>query len=246
MSRDVISPEGLRQDGRRPPEIRKLACQLGQFRKVDGSATFEQGNTKVIATVYGPREAKQRSKALHDRCFITCEYSVAGFARGERKKLAKGDRRGKENGLLIKQTFEECVLCHLYPRSQISIFVQVLADDGGALAAALSAASLALINAGIAMKDFVSACTVGFVDGQPILDINSLERSFGGASMTVAFYPQSEKVALVQMESRMALANFEDVLALGSEGCKKVYEVLKGKVKDYSCDILHTRGFLAS
>jgi len=246
MSRDVISPEGLRQDGRRPPEIRKLVCEMGQFRKVDGSATYEQGNTKVIATVYGPREPKQRSKALHDRCIITCEYTVAGFARGERKKLAKGDRRGKENGLLIKQTFEDCVLRHLYPRSQISIFVQVIVDDGGALAAAISAASLALIDAGIAMKDFVCACPVGFDDDHPILDINSLERSFGGASMTVALYPQAKKVALVQMESRMGLDKFEDVLTLGTEGCNKVYEVLKSRMKNYSSSILHTRGFLSS
>lgn len=246
MSRDVVSPEGLRQDGRRPPEIRKLTAEIGQFAKADGSAFLQQGNTKVIATVYGPREAKQRSKAEHDRCFVKCEYTVAGFATSERKRFAKGDRRSKENGLLVEQTFQEAVLCHLYPRSQISIFIQVLMDDGGALAVGINAATLALINAGIAMKDFVCACTVGYVEEHTLVDVNYMERSTGGVSMTVAVYPNSRKVALLQMESRLPMDKFEDVLSLGTEGCILVYEVLKKKLKDYSCDILHTRGFLAA
>lgn len=44
---EYISPEGLRQDGRRPKELRQLACQFGVLAKADGSAMFEMGNTKV-------------------------------------------------------------------------------------------------------------------------------------------------------------------------------------------------------
>ena len=47
---------GLRVDGRRPPELRKLDCRLGVFQQADGSAILKQGNTKVLATVYGPHE----------------------------------------------------------------------------------------------------------------------------------------------------------------------------------------------
>ena len=47
---------GLRVDGRRPPELRKLQCKLGVFQQADGSAFLEQGNTKVLATVYGPHD----------------------------------------------------------------------------------------------------------------------------------------------------------------------------------------------
>lgn len=53
---EYISPEGLRLDGRRPEELRAIKCKLGIFNKADGSAYFEQGNTKVLATVYGPKE----------------------------------------------------------------------------------------------------------------------------------------------------------------------------------------------
>jgi polyribonucleotide nucleotidyltransferase len=55
--REYITPEGLRLDGRKPDELRKIRCKLGILSsRADGSAYYEQGNTKVIATVYGPRE----------------------------------------------------------------------------------------------------------------------------------------------------------------------------------------------
>lgn len=55
--REYITPEGLRVDGRRCDELRKIRCKLGILSsRADGSAYYEQGNTKVIATVYGPRE----------------------------------------------------------------------------------------------------------------------------------------------------------------------------------------------
>lgn len=50
---------------------------------------------------------------------------------GERKKKTKGDRRSTEISLVIRQTFESVILTHLFPRSQIDIFVQVLQADGG-------------------------------------------------------------------------------------------------------------------
>lgn len=60
--RECITPEGLRVDGRRCDELRKIRCKLGILSsRADGSAYFEQGNTKVIATVYGPREVLSHS-----------------------------------------------------------------------------------------------------------------------------------------------------------------------------------------
>lgn len=56
QSRELISPEGLRLDGRRPGELRKISCEIGLFSRVDGSASIQQGNTKVVVTVVGPKE----------------------------------------------------------------------------------------------------------------------------------------------------------------------------------------------
>ena len=53
---EILSPEELRLDGRRPHELRKIVCRMGVFKQADGSAYIEMGNTKALATVYGPHE----------------------------------------------------------------------------------------------------------------------------------------------------------------------------------------------
>ena len=53
---ELLSDQGFRIDGRRPHELRKIDCRLGVFHQADGSAYIEQGNTKVLAAVYGPHE----------------------------------------------------------------------------------------------------------------------------------------------------------------------------------------------
>lgn len=46
---EYVSPEGLRLDGRRDKELRKLNATISVLQSADGSATFEMGNTKVRA-----------------------------------------------------------------------------------------------------------------------------------------------------------------------------------------------------
>ena len=54
---EYVSPEGLRQDGRRAQELRQLKCEIGLLNKADGSATFEMGNTKVLTAFGGLNQA---------------------------------------------------------------------------------------------------------------------------------------------------------------------------------------------
>lgn len=53
---ELLSDQGIRMDGRRPTELRRISCKLGVSASADGSSYFEQGNTKVLATVYGPHD----------------------------------------------------------------------------------------------------------------------------------------------------------------------------------------------
>ena len=55
---ELLSDQGFRVDGRRPHELRRIRCRLGVFDQADGSAYIEQGNTKVLAAVYGPHEVR--------------------------------------------------------------------------------------------------------------------------------------------------------------------------------------------
>lgn len=71
-----------------------------------------------------------RSKALPDRALVNCQYSMATFSTGERRRRPHGDRQAGELALLLRQTFEAAILTSLYPRSQIDIYVQVPGRGG--------------------------------------------------------------------------------------------------------------------
>ena len=66
-----------------------MRCEMSVLPNADGSAVFEAGNTKVLAAVYGPREAPMRSDALHDRALVRCEFSMASFSTGERRRRTR-------------------------------------------------------------------------------------------------------------------------------------------------------------
>ena len=228
---DYISPEGLRLDGRRAGELRKISCRVGVLSNAHGSAYYEQGNTKILAAVYGPMEAK-KGKGLHDRAVVTCEYEMTPFCSGEHRVTGKGNRRSMEISLALKQTFEEVILVQQFPGSMINIFVQVLQADGGTRCATINAISAACVTAGIPMKDMVVACAAGCIDNTPILDLNYLEDSARGVDMPVAILPQTDKVVLMQMDYRVDLETYEMVLKLAVEGCHSIYSILLQEVKN--------------
>ncbi|CAG4980867.1 unnamed protein product [Colias eurytheme] len=150
---DLLSSQGLRLDGRRPDELRRIRCKLGVFTQPDGSAYLEQGNTKVLAAVYGPHQAA-KSKMSTEGVVVNCQYSMATFSTGERKNRPRGDRKSQEMSLHLRQALSAAIKTELYPRSQIDIYVEVLQADGGAYCACVNAATLALIDAGVPLRAY--------------------------------------------------------------------------------------------
>eukprot|EP00039_Didymoeca_costata_P028217 m.20366 g.20366 ORF g.20366 m.20366 type:complete len:246 (-) comp6825_c0_seq1:153-890(-) len=229
---EYVSPEGLRGDGRRPSDLRRLMCNIGVFEAADGSAYIEHGNTKVFAVVYGPSEPLQATNALHDRLSFHCEYSVAPFSSDAyRERLRRrGGSGDKEMELLITKTFEAAVMSELYPRSAVTICIEILQSDGGNAMAAINAANLALIDAGIAMKDFVVSCTAACIDGTCVLDPNQLEANAQGAELVIASMPKSGKIVSTQMASRIHVDNFKPLLDLAQSGCADLYSQFQKEV----------------
>uniref|UniRef100_A0A452ZVI9 Exoribonuclease phosphorolytic domain-containing protein n=1 Tax=Aegilops tauschii subsp. strangulata TaxID=200361 RepID=A0A452ZVI9_AEGTS len=91
---EYVNPlTGFRVDGRRPNEMRQLKGEVGVVSRADGSALFEMGNTRVIAAVYGPREIQNRSQQQNRKeALVRCEYRMAEFSTGDRRRKPKGDR----------------------------------------------------------------------------------------------------------------------------------------------------------
>ncbi|KAJ2613311.1 Exosome non-catalytic core component [Coemansia sp. RSA 1365] len=239
MSRqELLSPEGLRVDGRRANELRRILCRASVLNTADGSAYYEQGNTKVLVAVYGPREPRFRGPVQHEHATINVEFNVAPFSTSERRKRSKGDKRLLEVASFVRQTFEGAIQRSVYPRSQIDIYLHLLQHDGGTLETCINAATLALIDAGISMDDYVCACTAGFIDEVPVLDLNAVEESsIETPDLTVAILPRNGNIALLQMESRLHSDKLEDVMDLAVEGCKHIHRKLDEAVLAAASDL---------
>lgn len=243
---EYISLDGLRIDGRRPGEVRRIRCALGTLARADGSAYYEQGNTRVLAAVYGPHEPKNWGKSMHDRATLKCEYSTALFASTTYRKTWKGDRRSVAASLVVQRALEGVVLVENYPKSEIDVYVQVLQDDGGALVAAVNAAMLALVNAGVAMRDMVVACGVGMVDGVLVVDPNAVESGGERPELVMGLLCHAGKVVNCMVERRLPDASaFEKAITIAKAGCQQIFGVLEHQIRNYSLSLLDSRGLVA-
>ncbi|KAL7267271.1 Exosome non-catalytic core component [Rhizina undulata] len=247
MSRyELLSPEGLRIDGRRWNELRRFSAQMSTQSTADGSSYVETGNTKVICTVTGPAEPANRTRTLLDRAWVGVEVVFAPFSGFERKKRGRGDKRVQEMQTALQRTFSQSPLTHLHPRSEISISLHILSQDGSVLATCINAATLALVDAGIPMTDYVAAVTAGCslkpegnAESEPLLDLNSLEEA-DLPVVTVATIGGGEKIALLQMENRVHLDRLEGMVAVAVDGCGKVGEMIDGVVRERGEELART------
>ena len=217
---------GKRVDGRAPEELRPVRMEVGVLKNADGSALVEYGNTKVLAAVYGPREVMPKHVALPDRAVIRCRYRMLSFSAEERKSPAPS-RREIELSKVIREALEPAIMSELFPRTAIDIFIEVLNADGGTRTAGVTAASLALADAGIPLRDLVAGVAVGKVDGVLVLDINQIEDMYGEADMPVAAMPSLGRITLLQLNGVLAPDEFRQALALALYGIRKLYDLQK-------------------
>lgn len=220
----MLDKNGLRVDGRRLEELRPLKLEVGILDKADGSAYIEHGKNKILAAVYGPREAQPRHIALADRAVLRCRYHMAPFSTEERKSPAPS-RRELELSKVIREALEPSIMSEYFPRATIDIFIEVLQADAGTRCAGITAASLALADAGIPMRELVAGCAAGKVEGKVVLDLSDLEDKKGDADLPVAFMPKSNVIGLLQMDGSMTEDEFKQALDMAVDACRRIYEM---------------------
>jgi exosome complex component RRP41 len=220
----LMDENGLRVDGRRVDELRPLKLEVGILDKADGSAYIEHGKNKILAAVYGPREAHPKHIALSDRAVVRCRYHMAPFSTTERKSPAPS-RRELELSKVIREALEPAIMSEYFPRSTIDIFIEVLEADAGTRCAGITAASLALADGGIPMRELVAACAAGKVEGQVVLDLSNMEDQQGEADLPVALMPKSNVITLLQMDGSLTEDEFKRALELSTDACRKIHEM---------------------
>ncbi len=226
----LIDKDGVRLDGRGLSELRPIKIEVGVLANADGSAYIEQGKNKILAGVYGPKEAHPKHLAMPDRALLRCRYHMAPFSVEERKSPAPS-RRDIELSKVITEAFEPAVFVEHYPRTSIDIFIEVLQADGGTRCASITVASLALADAGIPMRDLVAACAAGKVEGRLVLDLTDVEDKEGEADLPLAWMPNSNAITLLQMDGNLTIDEFEQAVNMAVEGCKQISELQKKTLK---------------
>jgi exosome complex component RRP41 len=227
----LIDKKGFRLDGRKADELRPVKLEVGVLPNADGSAYIEHGKNKILAGVFGPKEMHPKHLSLPDRMVIRCRYHMAPFSVQERKSPAPS-RREVELSKVIRESLEPSVFLELYPRTGIDVFIEVLQADGGTRCASITAASLAIADAGIPMRDLVVACAAGKVDDTVVLDLYDAEDKLGAADVPVAIMPNLNAVTLLQMDGILAPEEFENAVNMAIEGCKKIYVLQKEALKN--------------
>ena len=129
-----------------------LRLQVGVLSNADGSAYIEHGKNKILAAAFGPREVHPKHLAQADRMVLKVRYHMAPFSVQERKSPAPS-RREVELSKVIKEALEPALFLELYPRTGVDVYVEVLQADGGTRCAAITAAALAIADAGVPMRD---------------------------------------------------------------------------------------------
>ncbi|XP_075672715.1 exosome complex component RRP41 homolog [Castanea sativa] len=112
----------------------------------------------------------------------------------------------------------------------------------GARSACINAATLALVDAGIPMRDLVTSCIPGYLNITPLLDLNYVEDSAGGPDVTGGFLPKLDKVTLLQMDSKLPIDTSENVMQLAIEGCKAIANYIREIMLENTKQLEYRRG----
>ena len=215
--------DGKRLDGRGFEDFRPINVDIGVLKRADGSAIFKFGDTYALSAVFGPKTMHPKHLQDPQRAFLRCRYNMAPFATTERVRPGTS-RRSTEISKVINEALSNVIFFEDYPKTAIDVFIEILQANASTRCAGLNAASLALAEAGVSMKNLISSCSAGKIDGQIVLDVAGDEDCDGEVDMAVATIGNEDKIVLLQMDGIVTKEEFLRLVNLAKKGCAIVYE----------------------
>ena len=226
-NRPQLIVDGKRLDGRGFNQLRPLKIEASVLKNADGSAYLEWGNNKVLAAVYGPKEAMPKHVQDPAKAIIKCKYSMAPFSSMGEHSRSGPNRRAIEISKVTREAFESVTMLHDYPASEIDIFIEILQSDGGTRAAGITAAAVAMASAGIHMKDLIYAVSFGKVGEDLILDLNMIEDNYSDCDMPTAVSPRNNDLVLLQMDGSLTREQLHNGLQMVLDAGKTISQIQK-------------------
>jgi len=224
-----------RMDGRGMEELRPIIAKAGVIPNAVGSAYFKIGNTEAYAAVYGPRDLYPRFLQDPAKGVLRCQYNMMPFS-GIGDRVRPGtNRRSKEISMVTENALKPVLDLSDYPNAVVDVFVELPQTDAGSRCAGICAASIALADAGIPMKDMVSAVSVGRVDDKMVVDLDYAEEAYDGgpvADIPIAMVPTTEEITLLQMDGEVSKEQLMSGFAMVKKALMKINEIQRQALKD--------------
>ena len=190
--RNMILEKGSRADGRGPADIRPITSEVGVLPRTHGSALFTRGETQSLAVVtLGTTDDEQRIDALegeYTRTFML-HYNFPPFSVGEARPLRSPGRREVGHGALAERALKP-VIPHKdqFPYT-LRLVSDILESNGSSSMATVCGGTLAMMDAGVPIKEPVAGIAMGLIKEQDrvmiLSDILGLEDHLGDMDFKV-------------------------------------------------------------
>lgn len=231
----------MRADGRKNDELRNVKITTDYIIHPEGSVLIEMGNTKVICNATVEENVPPFKKDTGDG-WVTAEYAMLPRATGTRNKRdisrLKQNARGVEIQRLIGRALRAAVDLSLLGERAIIVDCDVIQADGGTRTASVTGGFVALylacrrlVEAGEIDKNpvvnFVSAVSVGIVDGVPQLDLCYEQDSRADVDMNVIMTDKGEFVEVqgTGEENTFTMDELLRLLELAKKGNEELQKI---------------------
>ena len=192
--RDRILHEGKRADGRALDELRPITCDVGILPRTHGTGLFQRGETQVLSIVtLGPMSAQQKLDTLspEETKRFMHHYNFPPYSVGEVRRMGGTGRRELGHGALGERALEPVIPSASDFPYTLRIVSEVLGSNGSTSQASICASSLALMDAGVPIREPVAGVAMGLVTGEGdeykiLTDIAGLEDHLGDMDFKVA------------------------------------------------------------
>ncbi len=188
------------------------------------------GGNKILASVYGPRSTYMRRFLRPDTGVIRVRYNMAPFSVDDRKRPGP-DRRSIEISKIAEDALRPALLLESFPNSMVEVSIEVIEAEGGTRCAGITAAAVALADAGVPMKDIPVGCAAGKMDDKVVLDLSEIEDKEGQADVPIVILPRTEEITLLQADGNLTEDEFEEALDLAIGGCQQIAEYQRKALK---------------
>ncbi|MFA5527238.1 MAG: polyribonucleotide nucleotidyltransferase [Peptostreptococcales bacterium] len=212
--REMITYEKIRPDNRRPDEIRPIWCETSVLPRTHGSGLFTRGQTQVltVATLGAIGDA-QRIDGLSEEVGkrYMHHYNFPPYSVGEARFLRGPGRREIGHGALAERALVPVLPDELEFPYAIRLVSEVLASNGSTSQASVCGSTLALLDAGVPIKDLVAGIAMGLIKEEDkitvLSDIQGMEDFLGDMDFKVA--GTAKGITAIQMDIKIAGINRE-------------------------------------